>query len=97
MAQPIYKVWLMKPKDAYYKLSPEERDKMQTKSAEALKKVGAESVVGCYSVWCSENWMGFGVEKFPDYEAVRKHSQLLLEMDWYNYIESTSYLGTETP
>ena len=42
MAQPIYKVWLMKPKAAYYQLPPEERDFIQKKSAEALKKVGAE-------------------------------------------------------
>jgi len=97
MAQPIYKVWLAKPKDAYYKLSLEERDKMQKKAEEALKKVGAETVVGCYSGWCSENWLVFGVEKFPDLETVRKYSQLLLEMDWFNYLESTSYLGTETP
>ena len=97
MAQPIYKVWLMKPKAAYYQLPPEERDFIQKKSAEALKKVGAELVVGCYSFWCSENWSGFGVEKFPDLEAVRKHALLLLEMDWFKYVESNSYLGTEAP
>jgi hypothetical protein len=97
MAQSIYKVWLTKPKDAYYTLSPEEREKMQRKGEEALKKVGAELVVGCYSVWSSENWMGFGVEKFPDLDAVQKHTRLLLEMDWHRYLESTSYLGTETP
>jgi len=97
MAEPIYKVWLVKPKDAYFQLSPEERKGMEEKSAEALKKVGAETVVACYSAWCSESCILFGVEKFPDYEAVRKHSQLLLEMDWYKYIDSTSYLGTETP
>lgn len=67
------------------------------KAQEVLKAVGAELVVGCYSVWSSENYLGFGVEKFPDYEAVRKHTQMLLAMDWFRYIESTSYLGTETP
>jgi len=97
MAQPIFKVWLMKPKDAFYQLPPEERDFIQTKSAEALKKVGGESVVACFASWCSENWMGFGVEKFPDYDAVRKHAQILMEMDWFKYVESSSYLGTETP
>ena len=97
MAQPIYKVFMVNMKDAYYKLSPEERDKFDKKVEEALKKVGGERIVACYSSWCSENWLGWGVEKFPDIEAVQKHAQLLLELELANYIESTSYLGTEMP
>jgi peptidoglycan/xylan/chitin deacetylase (PgdA/CDA1 family) len=97
MVEPIYKVWMAKATPAYYKLSPEERNGLLEKSAELLKKVGGETVVSCYSAWSSENYQFFGVEKFPDYEAVRKHARLQYETDWWKYVEGTSYLGTEAP
>jgi hypothetical protein len=95
MAQPIYKVYLMKWKDAWYKLTPEEQEKLLNKVEQAMKEVGGEFVLLCNSKWCSENWQAWGVEKFPDIEAVQKHTQLLLDLNWYNYDESISYLGTE--
>lgn len=97
MAGPIYKVYLAKFKGAYYKLSKEERDELMKKGEEALKSAGGERIVDCVSMWCSENWLGFGVEKFPDLEAVQKYSMLLFELDWFNYLEATTYLGTEMP
>ena len=97
MAQPVYSVWLAKSKDAYYKLSHEERNKLFAKVMQALKEVGGETLIFCNSAWSSENYQNWGVEKFPDIEAVQKHAQLLSELDWFNYIESTSYLGTELP
>jgi len=95
MTDPIYKVWMSKAKDAYYELSPEERNKLYDISAEALKQVGGEMVVACFSSWCSEKWILWGVEKFPNIEAVQKHAQMLFEKDWFKYTESISYLGTE--
>jgi hypothetical protein len=52
-------------------------------------------VVACFSSWCSENWILWGVEKFPNIEAVQKHAQILFEKDWFKYTESISYLGTK--
>jgi len=37
MKQPIYKVWLMKYTDAWYKLSPEEQKKHMAMIEESLK------------------------------------------------------------
>jgi hypothetical protein len=37
MAQPIFKVFLVKAKDAYYKLSKEEQDKLGKKIEDAQK------------------------------------------------------------
>ena len=34
-------------------------------------------------------------EEFPDIEAVQKHAEDLMELDWYRYIEGVSILGTE--
>jgi len=97
MAGPIYKVFMAKYTDAWYKLSAGERAKLAAQGEEALKKVGGEKVVYCYSFWCSEEWLGWGVEKYPDIDAVQNYAQLLWNLNWYNYIESKSYLGSEMP
>ena len=97
MEQPIYKVWLMKYKDAWYKLSPEEQKNHLAKIEESLKKVGAELLMMRVSVWASEEWLAWGVEKYPNLEAVQQHSLTLYAMNHFQYIESTSYLGVEMP
>jgi hypothetical protein len=82
-------------KDAAYAMSPEEQNKLLEKVSEALEKVGGEVVLTCNSAWCSENYQFWGVEKYPDIEAVQKHAELLGELNWFSYVDSTSYLGTE--
>jgi len=97
MAQPVYKVWMMKYTESWYKLSKEEQEKHDAKIAEALKSVGGEMVLMRVSLWCSENWLFWGVEKFPSIEAVQQHSELLFNLNHFQYVESTSYLGSEMP
>jgi len=95
MAPPIYKVWMAKFKNAWYRLSQEEQNKLQERNLESLNEVGAESIVFCISYWANEEWMGWGVEKYPDIEAVQKHADNLMAMNWFNYMESKTHLGTE--
>jgi hypothetical protein len=97
MAQPIYKVWFMKYTEPWYKLTTDEQNNLMSLAAESLKQVGAEVMVMCLSVWASESWLGWGVEKYPDLEAVQKHTQNLFALNWFKYIESTTTLGTEMP
>jgi len=49
------------------------------------------------SVWASEEWLAWGVEKYPNLEAVQQHTLRLYGMNHFQYIESTSYLGVEMP
>jgi len=97
MAQPVYKVWLMKYTESWYKLTTEEQNKLMAQIEESLKQVGAELIILCASVWASEEWFAWGVEKYPDIEAVQKHAENLFRMNWYQYIDSKTYLGTEMP
>ena len=93
----IYKLWMSKPTDAWYQLSKEEQDGLVAKSREALEKVGGKAILTCTPAWSSERWLLFGVEEFPDAEAVQKHAGLLFEIDHYRYFEGTSMLGIEWP
>ena len=97
MAQPIYKVWFMKYNESWYKLTTEEQNKLMAQNAESNKQVGCEVIVVCESVWSSEEWLAWGVEKYPNIEAVQKHSENLYSMNWFEYAESKTYLGTEMP
>lgn len=95
MAQAIYKLYLFKPTEAWYQLSEDDKNNQITKVQEALKKVGGKEIISCFSGWNSEQWLGWGVEKFPDIDAVQKHHTLLVSMNWFRYVDSNSYLGTE--
>ncbi len=97
MAQPIYKVFLVKPTESWYALPQEARNKLMAVNADAHEKVGAKVTIACDSSWCSEEWPFWGVEEFPDLEAVKKFTALLNEHNWYQYFNSISVLGTATP
>lgn len=95
MSEPIYKVYLMKYKEPWYKLTTEEQQQLMTKSMESLKQLGAEVITLCVSFWSSEEWLGWGVEKYPNIEAVQKHAENLFSLNWFEFIESKTYLGSE--
>jgi hypothetical protein len=97
MAQPIYVVFFVKWKEPYYKLTTEEQNKLGEQGEAALKQVGGEHIVTCMSFWANEQWLGWGVEKYPDIEAVQKHAMALYDLNWFNYFDSMTYLGTEMP
>ena len=97
MARPIYKVFMFKPTEAWYQLSEQEKNRLKAKLAKGLKQVGGKEVVSCFSGWNSEQYLGWGVEQFPSIEAVQKHHALLVDLKWFRYFESNSYLGTQVP
>ena len=97
MAGPIYKLWMFRPKEAWYQLSKEERDNATNRIMEDIEKVGGKSLLICSPTWSSEQWLAFGIEEYPDIEAVQKFTDMLLERDHFRYIESVSMLGTKWP
>jgi hypothetical protein len=96
-AQPVYRVWFMKYTEAWYKLTPEEQSKLQEQNEASFKRLGVENVVFCSCLFASEEWLCWGVQKFPDMEALHKHTQALWDLKWFQYVESKTYLGTELP
>ena len=97
MDQPIYKVWTMKYKDAWYQLTPEQQKDRLAKVEESLKSVGAELVMMRVSVWASEECLAWGVEKYPNLQAVQQHAMNLFAMNHFYYVEGSSHLGVEMP
>ena len=98
MAKPIYKLFLGTPKPNWYRLSKAEQDKMLAKLSTLLEKAGGKRIVLCDSAWSSEKWAYFGLEEFPDTDAVQKYSELMAEINWpFEFVHSFSILGTKMP
>jgi hypothetical protein len=95
MAQPIYKVFLLKPTEAWYQLSKAQQDALLKKLNKAFEKAGGKRLALCDSSWSSDQWTGFGVEMFPSIEAVQQYMKALNDLNWLRYGESISVLGTE--
>ena len=90
----IYKMFMGKATQRWYTLSQAERDALLEKVNAIREQVGGKTVIVCNSYWASEQTQVFGVEVFPNIEAAQKHAQLLDEIDWASYLESTTTLGT---
>jgi hypothetical protein len=95
MAGPVYKFFMGRVTDAWWQLSDEERDRLMAKVNDCLVQVGGKSILMCNSVWASEQTQFWGVEEFPDIEAVQKLAQLHEELNWYRYVDSKTILGTK--
>jgi hypothetical protein len=95
MSGPIYKVFLFRNTEAYYQASEEERNEFLGKLEAAFQKVGGKRLVMCNSYWSSDQWSVFGVEVFPDIEAVQQYAEAMNELNMPRYVESMSVLGTE--
>jgi len=95
MAGPIYKLWMFRYTDAWYALSEEEQASQFSKIQKAWKDAGGKLLLACDSAWASEQWTMFGVDEYPDIEAVQRHAELLKKHDHFRFIESVSLLGTK--
>ncbi len=94
MAEPIYKLFLGKWKEAWYQLSEEERTDVSNKAHQAIADVGGKAIVVCDSRWADEQWAFFGVEEYPSIEAVQQVAQAHSALGWHRYLESKTLLGT---
>jgi len=91
----VYKLFLGRPTEAWYQLSEEEQADLMDKVTGLLERAGGKTVILCDSSWSSEQWQFFGVEEFPDIEAVQKHTADLDELDWFRYGETMTLLGSK--
>ena len=94
MAGPVYKMFHARMTEAWFQLSKEERDALFGKLEEAMKKAGGKSMIICDSSWNSEKWWFWGVEEYPNIEAVQEYAHALSELDWLRYCDSEILLGT---
>jgi len=94
MATTIYKLFIGKMTEAWHQLPEREQHTLLAEVNSALDQVGGKRVLMCNPSWCTEQWHFWGVEEFPNFEAIIQHTKLLANLNWERYVESTSFLGT---
>ena len=95
MAQPIYKLWQGRFTEAWHQLPQQEQQRLFGAVQQAMETVRGKPLTTCDAAWSNERWPFFGVEEFPDLDAVQRHEQILTDLNWARYIESRSTLGTQ--
>ena len=92
--KPIIKVAFWKFKEAYYSLSPKERNDINDKLLEKLNELGIKSLIWCECYWSCAEWVFFAVHEHPDIQTVQKFEEYLFEIGWQMVADSKMYLGT---
>jgi hypothetical protein len=80
--------WLQLPED--------ERKSLWDKVNKAFEEVGGKRTMICDSSWSSEEYPGFFIEIFPDIEALQKYSAYLNKINFLQYFDTITVVGTET-
>jgi hypothetical protein len=91
---PIYRVYLSRLTPKGYELSTDRLNEINSQTNQAARDAGSIAILSAYCRWNNEAWEYFGVERFPNLEAVLRYSQYLSVSNWYSIWESRSYLGT---
>jgi hypothetical protein len=91
-AQPVFKLWIMRMNEAAYALPADRQQEMMGKVDSLLKEVGGKRIATC-DCWSSERYPYFGIEQFPNLDAVREYDRCLREMNWFRYVDSETLLG----
>ena len=95
MTQIIYKHYIGRMTEAWHKLPEQDQKALLAKVEQSLEKAGGKVLIECDSSWCNEHYNFWGVEQFPDIEAVMAHTMALNELNWDRYVDTTTVLGTK--
>jgi hypothetical protein len=97
MTEPIYKLYLSRPTEAWYELSKEEKREKLDQLNKLLIDVGGSRIIQCDATWASDEWPFWGVECFPSLKKAQEYAKLIRGegVDWLKYASVMSVLGTE--
>ena len=94
MAGPVYTLGMGKFTEAYYQLSEEERESFFAKVRAFAEQDGQERIfTGVATI--PGDWDFFGVEEYPDLEALHKHQQHMIELGLPRYLKSMNIVATK--
>lgn len=95
MNEQIYRFYRGKFTNAWYQLTQSEKDQVLADMGKAFQESGGKSAVGpCHTCWSSE-WYVFGVEVYPNLEAVQKWRDTMDRIGCFQYFELESMIGVQ--
>ena len=94
MAGPVYMLGLAKWTEARHQLSEEEQESFRAKVMEFREQDGVKTVFVGVATLPGE-WDYFGVEEYPDLEALHRHQQHMVELGMNRYNKSMHIIATK--
>ena len=93
--QPIIRLYFVKMKEAFEKLSDKEKLVFMRKDRENLDELGMKALSMINCTWSSGEWDYIGVEQWPSMEAIEKREKFKRTgLDVSHYVEFKTILGT---
>ncbi len=94
-SKPVVRLFFAKMKEAFIKLSEEEKAAFMRKDRENIDKLGMKAVSMIDCSWSSDEWDYIGVEQWPGIEAVKERERFEKEeLELFKYVEAKTYMGT---
>lgn len=94
MSKPIQMLYLIKRKEAFYQLAPEEKNAITQYTLQATIKAGGKRLAICDSTWSSSDCEFFELTEFDDISSVQKRIDLYERSNIFRYYEISTVLGT---
>lgn len=91
--KPIYKAVLSRP-TPHYIAETEKADAIDAQNNEAAFKAGMLQILYGYTRLNNEEWMIFGLERYPSLDVFTDKYVRMEKSGWFKYIQAKSYLGT---
>lgn len=91
---PVYRAYLTHETAFARQMEPQELEMKYRQTSDAFRSAGGTPILSAYMRWNNEGYEYFGVERYPNLEALIGYTQFLSSNDWYRIMESRSFLGT---
>ncbi len=91
--KPVFKIFTFKYTKDAYALSPEQQAEFMKKHDEFLAQVGGKLLLTCDMIWSNEEFEYFGLESFPNMQALFTFHDCLRSIGWFPYFQSKTYLA----
>ena len=95
MITPIYMLYLIKRKAAWYQMTAEERDYIGQQTLKLTIQAGGKRVILCDTTWSTGACEFFELTEFPDLAAAQRRIELYEQVDLFRYYEITTLLGVQ--
>jgi hypothetical protein len=93
--QPIIKMYLGRHTPDWDALTAEEQDMLSMEAHAALDMCGGRWTLDCSVIQPEDGWQWFGIEIFPNQQALVQYHDALAALGWYRYVVELNVFGIE--
>lgn len=93
MDTPLYKLYIYKRTPQFFLTPAADVRAIRARMAERQAALGIRDLFNAEMAWSNEKYEYFGVEFYPNLEAVQNYTRCMMECGYYQFVQGESYLG----